>query len=149
MDGNELADLIDQRWSNLHALLEISHRQMSAIQAGRITELMRLLSDKQAPLQRLAEVAARIGSVAEVNPATRRWASEQARARCRRQQEECEQMHLDLLAMEAECEAALQESRHHLAQNLERVDAGRRAASSYAQCGSESTAGGKLDLISD
>ncbi len=33
--------------------------------------------------------------------------------RCRQQQEECERMHLELLAIEAECESALQQSRDH------------------------------------
>ena len=54
MDGTELTELIDQRWSVLRQLLEISDRQIAAIEAGRMSELMRLLADKQTPLNRLA-----------------------------------------------------------------------------------------------
>ncbi len=42
MDGRELSQLIDNRWSTLHQLLEISSRQMDAIRGCRMSELMRL-----------------------------------------------------------------------------------------------------------
>ncbi len=52
MNGQELSQLIENRWSTLQQLLEIGSRQMDAIQGCRMGELMRLLSDKQAPLKR-------------------------------------------------------------------------------------------------
>ena len=114
-----------------------------------MSELMQLLSEKQSPLNRLSEVASSIRRAAADDPATRRWDSEEARARCRRKQDECEQMHLELLAIEAECETALLESREFIQQKLDRVDAGQQAANSYAHAQVIPTQGGQLDLSSD
>lgn len=143
MDGKQLADLMDLRWTALRRLLEISDQQLAAIDAGQMTELMRLLSEKQKPLNRLAEIAEQIRGAAGDDPATRKWESEESRQRCRQQQEECEKMHLELLAIEAECESALKKSRDTIQQNLEQVDSARQAANRYTQA---PTSGGRLDL---
>jgi hypothetical protein len=148
MDGSELAELIDRRWRKLRQLLEFGRRQMDAIQAARMSELMQLLSDKQAPLTELTELAEQIRAAKDDDPAARSWESEAQRDRCRSQQDECEQMHMDLLALEAECETALQQSRVTIQQRLDRVDAGRVAANRYADQGSRQTRGGQLDLSS-
>lgn len=149
MNGNELLELIEQRWSTLRELLEIGNRQIAAIEAERMSELMRLLSEKQAPLNRLAEVAAGIRQAADDDPANRRWDSEETRVHCRQRQDECEQLHLQLLAIEAECETALIESREFIQKKLDRVDAGQQAANSYAHAQVTPTQGGRLDLSSD
>ena len=47
MNGNEVAALIQQRWEILDRLLSISRLQMRAIEQGQMSELMRLLSEKQ------------------------------------------------------------------------------------------------------
>ena len=148
MDGSELASLIDQRWLTLQELKEISSRQMDAIRGSRMGELMRLLSDKQQPLHRLAALAEKIRGAQSDDPDKRCWQSDAQRARCRQQQAECEQMHLELLAMEAECESALQQSRDSLQQRLERVDGGRAAANGYARSDQVFTTGERLDLSS-
>jgi hypothetical protein len=143
MDGRQLSDLMAERWAILRELVDISNRQISAIDASRMSELMRLLSEKQAPLNRLAEIAEEIRSAAEDDPEARAWDSEESRVLCRQQQEECERMHLELLAIEAECETALTKSRASIQQNLDRVNAGGHAASSYH---ATPTSGGQLDL---
>lgn len=149
MDGKILSELVGQRWSTLRELLETSNRQITAIDAGRMSELMRLLSEKQSALNRLAQITQRIRSAADDVPAERVWESQQTRALCRKQQEECERMHLELLAIEAECETALTRSRAAIQQKLDRVDAGRQAASSYADSNRTPSSGGRLDLSSD
>jgi len=149
MDGRELSDLIGQRWSTLRELIDIGNRQITAIDAGRMSDLMRLLSEKQSPLNQLTEIAAMIRIAADDDPKARTWESEQARVACRDQQEECEKMHLELLAIEAECETALTNSRASIQQKLDRVDAGRQAATSYAHSHATPTSGGRLDLSSD
>jgi hypothetical protein len=144
MDAAQLAEVMEQRWSALRHLLEISDRQLAAIDAGQMTQLMRLLSEKQQPLNRLAEIAEQIRGAAGDDPASRKWESEERRADCRRQQEECEKMHLELLAIEAECESALKKSREAIQQNLERVDSARQAANGYLA--PAPTSGSRLDL---
>ena len=149
MDGKQLSDLIDQRWSTIRELLKISEHQMAAIDAGRMSDLMRLLSGKQKPLNRLAGIAERIRQAAGDDPGIRVWESEQARKQCRQRQDECEQMHLQLLAIEAECETALNLNREAIVQKLDRVDAGRQAASGYGGRERASTRGARLDLSSE
>ncbi len=57
-------------------------------------------------------------------------------------------MHLELLAIEAECESALQQSRATLQQRLDRVDSGHAAANGYARTDRPPTSGATLDLSS-
>ena len=149
MNGNELLELMEQRWSTLRELLEIGNRQIVAIESERMSELMRLLSEKQMPLNRLADVSASIRQAADDDPATRKWDRQETKVRCQRRQQECEQLHLELLAIEAECETALTESREFIRKKLDRVDAGQQAANRYADSQATPTQGGQLDLSSD
>lgn len=149
MNGSELLQLFEERWAILRELLEIGNRQIAVIESEQMSELMQLLSLKQMPLNRLAEVAEAIGEAAQDDPATRRWDSDTSRALCRQKQDECEQMHLELLAIEAECETALLHSRQLIQQKLDRLDAGHQAANSYADAQAMTTQGGRLDLSSD
>ena len=114
MDGRELLELVELRWDALQELLEISNQQNDAIQAGHMTELMQLLSRKQKPLNHLLELADKIGAAVGDDPEARIWDAQSSRDRCRKLQGECEQMHLELLAIEAESESALVESRNHI-----------------------------------
>lgn len=149
MDGAELTQLIGQRLSILRSLREVARRQVEAIGEGRLSDLMRLLSEKQKPLSQLSAIAKKLRVAVDDDPESRVWDSEAQRATCSRQQEECETLHLELLAMEAECETALQESRSSIQQQLDRVDAGRQAVDGYAASHQVSTSGGRLDLSSD
>jgi len=149
MNGNELADLIQQKWSILNHLLQISRLQMDAILHGQMSDLMRLLSDKQPPLNQLVEITGRLGKAHEDIAEERPWASEHARHRCREQQEECEKMNLELLAIEAECEAKLSQNREEVRERLARVDAGWQAVTGYTDNTLNATSGGTLDLSSD
>lgn len=149
MDGTELSQLIEQRWCLLEQLLEISHRQIDAIKGSRMTELMRILSEKQAPLNQLTQLADRLRPAAQEDPNARVWGSAEQRNRCREQQEECEKMHLELLAIEAECESTLLQSREDLEQQLQRVDSARQTIDGYHASHSAIESGSQLDLSSD
>lgn len=149
MDGRELSQLIDQRWALLSQLLQMSERQIGAIQESRMTELMGILSEKQVPLNQLAELANRLRPAVENDPQTRVWDTPEQRDRCREQQEECERMHLELLAIEAQCETSLVQGRDRLRQELQRVDNVRQAVSGYGGQNLNLDTGGQLDLSSD
>ncbi len=149
MDGRELSQLIDQRWALLKQLLQMSERQIGAIQESRMTELMGILSEKQVPLNQLAELANRLRPAAANDPLTRVWDTTEQRDRCREQQEECERMHLELLAIEAQCETSLVQGRDQLQQELQRVDNARQAVSGYGGQNLNLDTGGQLDLSSD
>ncbi len=156
MDANELSHLIEKRVTLLKRLRELSGSQLDAIRAGRMGELMQVLSDKQGPLQELVNVTKSLRDAVDDDPAQRRWESEEHRHACQLRQKECEQMHRELLALEAESEAELQRSRSDIGQQMDRVDAGRAAANRYAanlhsgtdQPGAPGKPGGRLDLSS-
>ncbi len=146
MDGSQLSELIDQRWTTLKELLTLSQLQTEAIDAGRMTELMRILSQKQAPLNRLSELAKSLGSAADDDPSSRSWHSQDSRNACREQQSQCDEMHLELLAIEAACESALQKNRTAIQSDIEQLNASHQAAQRYAPDQSATTSGGSLDL---
>ena len=149
MNGKEVAALIEQRWEILNRLLGISRLQIIAIEQGQMTDLMRLLSEKQLPLNQLIELGDQLGAANRDSSEDRHWESDDVRWRCRKQQEECEKMNLELLAIEAECEAKLSRNREELRLRLERVDSGWQAVSGYADHSTQATTGGSLDLSSD
>lgn len=149
MNGNEVAALIERRWEILDHLLSISRLQMMAIEQGQMSELMRLLSEKQKPLNQLVELGGLLDVANADDPEQRCWDSNDIREQCRKQQEECEKMNLELLAIEAECESKLCQNREDLRRRLERVDAGWQAVSGYADHAANTTSGGSLDLSSD
>ena len=149
MNGNEVAALIQQRWEILDQLLSISRLQMTAIEQGQMSKLMRLLSEKQKPLNQLVELSDQFGAANTDDSEKRHWDSEDIRDQCRKKQEECEKMNLELLAIEAECESKLSQNRNELRQRLERVDSGWQAVSGYADHAAYATSGGSLDLSSD
>lgn len=149
MDGAKLSELITERKTILQQLLATSTQQIDAITLGRMSELMSLLGGKQAPLNRLNEISGLLREAEGEDPKSRLWDSPQTREKCRREQDECEQIHLELLAIEAECESSLLASRESLQQQVDRVDAAKQAATRYAHSDARSTAGGCLDLSSD
>ncbi len=149
MNGNEVAALIQQRWEILDQLLSISRLQMTAIERGQMSELMRLLSEKQKPLNKLIELGNQIGVASADDSEDRYWDSNDIREQCRRQQDDCEKINLELLAIEAECESKLSQNRDELRERLERVDSGWQAVSGYADHELHATSGGSLDLSSD
>ncbi|MGB0758855.1 MAG: flagellar export chaperone FlgN [Rubripirellula sp.] len=149
MNGNEVAALIQQRWEILDRLLSIGRLQMRAIEQGQMSELMRLLSEKQKPLNRLIELGGQLEVANADHSDERYWDSDDIREQCRKQQDDCEQMNLELLAIEAECESKLSQNRDELRQRLERVDSGWQAVSGYVDHAAHTTSGGSLDLSSD
>ena len=149
MNGNEVATLIQQRWEILDQLLSISRLQMKAIEQGQMSELMRLLSEKQKPLNKLIKLGDQLGVASADDSDERLWDSNDIREQCRKQQDDCEKLNLELLAIEAECESKLSQNRDELRQRLERVDSGWQAVSGYADHSTQATTGGSLDLSSD
>lgn len=149
MNGDELSGLIQQRWEILKRLLEISRKQMLAIESGQMSDLMRILSQKQRPLNDLLTIADQLRVAMDDDPERRHWPCTESRQRCRERQNECEQMHLELLAIEAECESTLSSSRQEVQDRLAKVDAGWQAASGYAERPHAASTGGRLDLSSD
>ena len=148
MDGKVLSELFAERRSILGHLIAMGQRQMELIAADRMGELMSLLAEKDQPLSRLSEISALLRQAAGEDAHARSWESAQLRQQCREDQDACEQLHVDLLAIEAECESALGESRNRIRSQLERMDSSRAAAASYATAEASNPTGNRLDLSS-
>lgn len=148
MEGQQLAALVDQRWDVLQRLLQMTDRQMQAIDGGRMSELMNLLAEKQQPLTDLNEVSEQLRQAVGDDPDSRHWEGTPGRDRCQRRHRECEQMLQRLLELEAESEKTLASSREAIGRELIQQEDARQAASHYSQSAAPS-AGSRLDLSSD
>ena len=146
MDGATLAALMRERRDILRGLHEVGKRQIDIIAAGHMSELMSLLAQKQRPLNRLGEIAELLKPFANQDHRHRSWPSQECQDQCRADQRDCERLHVELLAIEAQCESALEVSRESIRQELQRIDVARQAATSYSSCETPSTTGGRLDL---
>ena len=148
MDGCELSELVASRYSTLRELLDASQRQLKSIRAGHMSELMHILSEKQKPLNRLSQIAQRLRAAAQDDHHARRWDDDTSRNQCRQMQTDCEKLHVELLAIEAECETALEASRNSIQDEIERLDSGHQAATGYLAAATPDV-GNRLDLASD
>jgi Mg2+ and Co2+ transporter CorA len=146
MDGWELSELINQRRLALDELLTLGQQQRELIATGRMTELMRILSAKQQPIQRLTEIAQSLRQADHDDPADRQWPSEAVRQACRIEQQECLRIHQELLALEEACEAAMQANRTSIQNEINQLNASHQAAQHYVSGPAVAPSGGHLDL---
>jgi uncharacterized protein YicC (UPF0701 family) len=151
MDAATLCELVDQRHAVLIKLLKLSQDQIAAIQSGRMTDLMSILSAKQQPVQQLVNLGKQLKSAADDDPNSRQWTDPQARINCRQLQQQCDNMHEKLLEIEAACEELLQANRADVTDRLQRLSSGTDATSGYSNAQGYASAGqrSQLDLSSD
>jgi len=136
---------IDQRHEQLTALLNMTDRQETAIASGHMNELMSVLSEKQRAVEAFVKTTSQLKEDRDTF-ADRPAISDAHRAR----NDECSQMHEQLLQREAACQSALEASRDEIAGELARGEGARRAAAGYGQAARpDRVQGGGLDLSSD
>lgn len=148
MNADRLFHLVLQRKAVLEKLLDISRRQVEAIEQGRMNELMSLLAEKQAPLLQLREHSKSLGEGSLDDPEDRVWDQPEQRKQCQDEHAKCEEMLQMLMEIEAECEQSLSLSRALLQQKLEQTQSAQQAAFGYSLADQPSTTGGQLDLSS-
>lgn len=142
--AEQLETLIDQRWSVLDALMQATTRQETAIEAGHMSELMAVLTQKQRLVEQFATLSQTLRVTREACEGSPPI-SDDHRAR----HEQCHQAHQELLAREKACEDRLTSSRDAIAQELAQTNNTRRAASGYGNVQTPATGGQSLDLSSD
>ncbi|TWU26683.1 FlgN protein [Novipirellula galeiformis] len=149
MNANELSTLIEQRHAVVCQLVELGQAQLQAVQAGHMNELMQLLSRKQQPLATLGELSKQLHAAIGDDPESRQWASTALRTECRKQHEQTEQLLLQLMQVERECELSLSKSRDSIGEQIRRSDGAKQANLHYAKSAQPAaTCGGSLDLSS-
>ncbi len=149
MSPFDLSRMIDERRDLVDLLYEIALRQQDAIRVGHMSSLMQLLSQKQEPLERLHELTQQTRSLLQEFAAAPNWANDAQHDQCRRRHRESEAKLADVLRLEAECEAMLQQQRSEIGEQLLGLGNSARAVNSYAKSGAAAITGSSLDLSSD
>ncbi|MEM9643497.1 MAG: flagellar export chaperone FlgN [Planctomycetota bacterium] len=132
MNGTELSELVDERLNLVAQLVELTEQQSDAIEAGHMSQLMSVLSDKQGPLTQLSRLSQRLAAQAQADPEQREWASDADRQRCRERHDRCERMLLELVEQEKSCEERLTARQAEVQQELDKTHETGRALQSYA-----------------
>lgn len=152
--SDQMAVLVQQRYSLLVEILQITARQEAAIEAGLVQQLMDTLNEKQAYVERLRSVQDKLKPMAGVAPENRQWRDPEARQKCRETLAESDRVQAAILAIDQRCEQAMIQRRDELFDSLGRTTGAATAARAYAsgsRAGSMSrptAAGSSLDLAS-
>ncbi len=149
MNAEQLKVLLDHRFDLLAKLIAQSDQQTTCIEQNQLTDLMQVLSARQVLIEQLAEVTRQLNTAVNDDPGQRVWKSTKERESYRERQDHCDQMHQDLLAIEAKCESMLQQSRGQIEEQMLQLDRGHQAANRYQQneySAPPESRGGMLDL---
>lgn len=142
---DDLRVTIDQRYEQIHLLLNLTAEQETAIENGHMNELMRILGEKQRLIEHFVASSKKLQTdresfTGELDlPESYRVKHEQTAV-----------SHAELLRREAACQASLESSREKIAEELGRGESARRAAAGYRQPDRQNPSrGGGLDLSND
>ncbi|HBJ34456.1 MAG TPA: hypothetical protein DDZ51_06765 [Planctomycetaceae bacterium] len=145
--NENLLDLLQLQVGLLDQLLEIGQVQLHAIENGRMSELLSLLSDKQPLLADLGDTADRIRHLTSNPPATT-GDDDAYLQRCRQFKEIAKGQFETLFELEQKSESMLSTSRDEIAQRLEASSHSMTAISAYQRGSATQTQGARLDLSS-
>jgi hypothetical protein len=146
--SDSLLELLTLQVGLLDQLIEMGQAQMSAIENGRMSELLSLLSDKQPFLVDLADAAQRLRHLnASRTPTAVR--SDCYYQRCRQLKEQAKQQFDTLFELEQNAESLLSKSRDQIARRLEESSHSMTAIPAYQRESAMHSQGGRLDLSSD
>lgn len=146
--SDNLPDLLNSQVALLDQLIEMGQDQIHAIENGRMSELLSLLSDKQPLLADLGDAAQRIRNLIGISPADTPSDDPDAK-RCRQLKDQAQQRFELLFDLEQKSETLLCISRDQIAQRLEASSHSMTAISAYRSDSATKTQGGHLDLSSD
>lgn len=147
--GDEsLLEILSSQIGLLDQLIEIGKVQIQAIEHGRMSELLSLLSDKQPLLADLGDVAHRIRKLT-ANQSTASQDDDGDVQTCRQLKANAKDRFEQLFELEQRSEALLCTSRDQIAKRLEVSSHSMTAISAYQGDATRQTQGGRLDLSSD
>lgn len=145
--SDNLPELLKWQFDLLGQLIEIGQTQIEAIEDGRMSELLALLSDKQPLVADLGNVANRIRNLND-NP-SQSVINDTHVQRCRQLKDQTKQRFVLLFELEQKSETLLCTSRDQIAKRLEASLHSMTAISAYQSGSAVQTQGGRLDLSSD
>jgi hypothetical protein len=127
----QLAELVEQKHACLVQLLEIGARQEELIQAGDMTQLLRVLTSKHSLIAALQRIERDLTPFRDQDPQTRVWSSAEARADCAEKAALCRELLDDVVRQEKFNESLLLKQREAVADRLGQVHAAARASGAY------------------
>ena len=130
---DELAELIAKKHRCLTELREMGTRQHKCIEAGQMSDLIKVLGAKQSLINRLGQIERAMDPFRAEDPEARTWRSPEDRAECRKVSEECDAILAEILEGERESEAVLRVRRDETAEKLQGSYASSVARAGYAE----------------
>jgi len=143
-----LPEILSSQIGLLDQLIEIGQVQIQAIEHGRMSELLSLLSDKQPLLTDLGDVAHRIRKL-NARQSTALHEDDVCVQMCRQLKADAKNRFELLFELEQRSEALLCTNRDQIAKRLEASSHSMTAISAYQGGATGQTQGGRLDLSSD
>ncbi|MEO1498029.1 MAG: flagellar export chaperone FlgN [Planctomycetota bacterium] len=126
-----LAELVARRRYLLERLLVACGKQGELVGAGDTTELLKLLGAKQTLIDGLRETEQLLDPFRGEDPATRHWASQQARATCAADAEQCSRLLAAVRQLEEKHGRQMAERRDVIADQLQTIHRGHQVATAY------------------
>jgi flagellar biosynthesis/type III secretory pathway chaperone len=132
-----MLDTLSRQADLLGELIRVGQEQRSAIDAGRINELLAVLAAKQTQLEELGEIRERLNVWKATVEQPGFWPDQATRELAKRLRDQSAAAFDELIEMEQGCEHALTSSRDQIQIRLKQLDSGRSAADAYAAHGSQ------------
>jgi hypothetical protein len=139
-----LNDRIEQKHALLVQLRDLGLRQNELIQAGDMTQLLKLLAAKQRLLAALVSLERELDPFRGEDPEARQWSSAEHRQRCAKNAAACEELLRSIVEQERKSEAHMKLRRDEAAARLHGAHSVSAAHQAYAA--ETIPASGQLDL---
>ena len=147
LETDLLAELIRRKLDCLVELRDMGAKQLEFVRAGRITELLDLLSAKHRLLIRLERIEEELAPFRGQAPEGRTWRTPDGRRECARQVEQCEALLGEIVVREKQSECELTRRRDTLASQLQGFHLASQARGAYAALSRADAS--RIDLTSE
>jgi hypothetical protein len=127
----QLAELIRAKRQVLLQLRDVGQRQSSLIASGDTGTLLKLLAAKQHLISALCSLERRLTPYYSQKPEGRIWRSQEDRARCAQQADECGALLEEIVALEKSGAETMAARRNEVAEQLQQVHTAAHVRSAY------------------
>jgi hypothetical protein len=132
-DTDILAELVGKKHDLLVQLRDVGLRQTTLIDAGDMTQLLKLLSTKQRLLNGLQGIERQFDPFRHQNPVARAWRNPADRDRCVQMSARCETLLAEVVEQEKQSESRLIAHRDRVAVQLEGAHQAAQVRSAYVE----------------
>lgn len=139
-----LSDRIEQKLALFEQLRDLGRRQLALIEAGDLTQLLKLLSAKQRLLAALQSLERQLDPFRGEDPEARAWLSPAHRQKCALNAAACEELLRSIVEQERQSEAQMRVRRDEAAARLDGAQS--LAAAHRAYSAERFPAAARLDL---